>query len=385
MEPFYEKGKKYNFRVNGVPYFRATVTINGKRHQVYGDGEKDAKKKIEELKKLAATGVNLDYQKANTGEVFKHWFYDIKRSDKKLKASSMARYDGAYKKHIAPYPIMNEKLSRLNSAKFQSYLTALHEEHGVSGSTAELVCLLWKMFCSWCLDEGYINKDPCRKAVLPGKYDKGKKEIEVFTEAERAAILTYMEKTKYQYDTVIKLAFSTGMRMGELFALRWEDITSDGVIHVKHSTNRVTHIDKDGNKERYRELWETKSKNSVRNIPMTAATHEMLKKHHAQQKLFFVAHGLGTPEYVFTTETGEIISHSNFRKSYQRMLQRAGVPYRKFHAIRHTFATEAIRRGVDVKDLQLILGHSDVQTTYIYVQSDDESRKDAIEKIGAIV
>ena len=156
-------------------------------------------------------------------------------------------------------------------------------------------------------------------------------------------------------------------------------------VHVRHSTDNVTHIDKDGNKKRYRELWETKSVNSVRDIPILNSTNEMLKQHRSQQRVFFMAHGYGTPEYVFTTETGEVISHSNFRRSYQRMLARAGVPYRKFHAVRHTFATEAIRSGVDVKDLQLLMGHSDISTTYIYVQSDNESRKNAIEKIGAIM
>lgn len=208
--------------------------------------------------------------------------------------------------------------------------------------------------------------------------------IEVFTREERSTILKYMAESKYQYDTVVRLAFATGMRMGELFALRWEDV-DDGVIHVRHSTDNVTHIDKDGNKKRYRELWETKSVNSVRDIPILNSTNEMLKQHRSQQRVFFIAHGYGTPEYVFTTKTGEVISHSNFRRSYQRMLARAGVPYRKFHAVRHTFATEAIRSGVDVKDLQLLMGHSDISTTYIYVQSDNESRKNAIEKIGAIM
>ena len=66
MEVFYEKGKKYNCRVKGKPYFRTSITIDGKLRQIYGDGEKDANRKKEELKKLSASGINLDYQKANT-------------------------------------------------------------------------------------------------------------------------------------------------------------------------------------------------------------------------------------------------------------------------------------------------------------------------------
>ena len=61
------------------------------------------------------------------------------------------------------------------------------------------------------------------------------------------------------------------------------------------------------------------------------------------------------------------------------------MPYRKFHAIRHTFATEAIHRGMDMKDLQMLMGHADVQTTYIYVQSDNDAKRSAIDKMGELI
>ena len=384
MEVFYEKGKKYNCRVKGKPYFRTSITIDGKLRQIYGDGEKDANRKKEELKKLSASGINLDYQKANTGDVFKHWFYDIKRSDKDLKASTFTRYNSAYTKHIAPYPIMGVKLSTLNQATLQEYITGLYEDNGVSKWNVTLVYRLWNMFCSWCYDNGYVAKDPCRNLTLPGTYDHAQREIEIFTEDERRTIHNYMKDSKYEFDTIIELAFATGMRMGELLALKWSDIDDD-FIHVQRSTATVTHINKNGESERYREVWDTKTKNSVRDIPMLESTKRILTKHRAQQRVFFVEHGLGTPEFVFTSESGSLIEHSNLRRSFNRMLARAGVPQRKFHAIRHTFATEAIRRGIDVKDVQLLMGHSKLQTTYIYVQSDNESRKNAIEKIGAIM
>lgn len=384
MDVFYEKGKKYNCRIDGKPYFRTSITIDGKRRQIYGDGEKDANKKKEELKKLSASGVNLDYQKANTGEVFKHWFYNIKRTDKDLKASTFTRYNSAYIKYIEPYPIMSTKLNTLSPIAVQSYITALYEEHNVSKWNVTLVYRMWNMFCSWCYDNGYIAKDPCRNLTLPGTYDHTQRTIEIFTEDERKRILSYMRESKYEFDTIIELAFATGMRMGELLALKWGDI-EDGVIHVQRSTATVTHIDKNGEGKRYREVWDTKTKNSVRDIPMLDSTKKMLAKHRAQQRVYFLEHGLGAPEYVFTSTSGTLIEHSNLRRSFDRMLGRAGVPQRKFHAIRHTFATEAIRHGVDVKDLQLLMGHSNLQTTYIYVQSDNASRKNAIEKMGAIM
>jgi site-specific recombinase XerD len=67
------------------------------------------------------------------------------------------------------------------------------------------------------------------------------------------------------------------------------------------------------------------------------------------------------------------------------MLLNAGVTPRKFHAMRHTFATQALQRGVDVKDLQLIMGHANIQTTYGYIAVDMEAKRRAIERMGVMI
>ena len=89
--------------------------------------------------------------------------------------------------------------------------------------------------------------------------------------------------------------------------------------------------------------------------------------------------------FVFTTRTGALITASQLHQSFVRMLEEAGVEPRKFHAIRHTFATQALQRGVDIKELQLLMGHSDLHTTYGYVSVDLEAKKRAIEKMGEMM
>lgn len=384
MAVFYEKGKKYNYRsANGISYFRVTATINGKRKTFYGDGEKDARMKMEEAKALASQGIDLSSQTAKVGTVFRYWLYNVKRVDN-IKASTFARYEMSFRVHIEPDPISGIVIGKLNSAVLQSYVTSLYEDKHLSGGNIKAIVKVWKMFCSWAQDEGYFLKSPCRNLSVPGQRDNGMKNFEVFTADERKRMLEYMTESHYQYDTLVLLAFATGMRLGELLSLRWDDIY-DGMIHVSRSTAIVDHIDKDGNRERYREIWDTKTKNSVRNIPILPEIEEMLRRHHLAQRKYFLCKGIAQSEYVFTTMTGELIDATNFHTSFERMLKRAGVPNRKFHAIRHTFATEAIRHGVDVKDLQLLMGHSDLETTYVYVQSDDDSRKKAILQMGNLV
>lgn len=379
---FYEHGKKYNCRIKETPYFRKTATIGGKRRWFYGDGEKDANNKIEEAKQLAAKGLNLDERTAKVDAVFTHWLFNVKRIE--VKASSFTRYECTYRTHIAPYPIVNMVLSKLDSGTLQAHINYLWEQEGLTASTIAETAKVWKMFLTWAHDEGYLVKNPSKKISLPKKRATRAKAIEVFTQEERTTMLNYMNETNYYYAEVIKLAFATGMRQGELLGLRWSDIY-DHAVHVERSTAIVTHINADGERNRRREVWDTKTTNSVRVIPITPETEAMLNRHKLEQKKYMFAHRLPQSEYVFTSTTGALIDARTFIRSYERMLKRAGVPYRKFHAIRHTFATEAIRRGVDAKDLQMLLGHSDIETTYIYVQSDDTSKREAIQRIGAMM
>jgi site-specific recombinase XerD len=111
----------------------------------------------------------------------------------------------------------------------------------------------------------------------------------------------------------------------------------------------------------------------------------MLKDLHHKQRIYCFKNRIPQSEYVFINKHGGIIAASNLDQSYKRLLQRAKIPYKKFHAIRHTFATEAIRRGVPVKDLQMLMGHSDIATTYIYVHATEGTKREAIELIGEMM
>lgn len=383
-EIFYEKGKKYNCRVKGIPYFRTSVSVGGKLRQIYGDGEKDALRKKEELKALDASGVDVGLRKKRTGDVLKYWLYNVKRVDKNLKPTSFERYECLYRTHIADQEICNTKLYTVSFAMMQQHITSLYEEQGRSQTTVERTFLVWKMFMSWAVQQGYILKNPCIGVSLPGKYDKQKKTIEVFTAEERSKMLRYMKDSHYQYETLIRLAFATGMRLGELIGLSWENVHEDH-IDVVEAYAKVTEIDKDGNRKAYGTVWETKTTNSVRSIPILPSTAAMLKAHKAEQAKKFLRHGYGKPKLVFNSKNGTPVAASGLRYSFNLMLDRAGIERRKFHAIRHTFATEAIRSGVDVKDVQMLMGHSDIATTYIYVQSNDDSKKNAIQKLGEMM
>lgn len=381
---FYVKGKKYNCVKNGTPYFRKSAVINGKQRSFYGDGEKDAQRKIDEAKALESKGLDFDKKTARTEDVFSHWLFDVKRVDRNIKASTFTIYEYQFRKFIKGRELGSIPLSSLTPSALQRAMNRMGETGEASGKSIDYFLRLLRQFCRWAMDAGYIIKNPAANITIPGERVKQKKEVETFTEDERRTLLSYMDETGYFYDALIKLAFATGMRQGELLALRWEDIDDD-VIHVRKSTQVFAHVDAEGERNRKREVWDTKTAAGRRDIPIIASIQQMLKDLKHQQKVYLFSIGAPQTEYVFVNKNGKMINASNLDASYKNLLKRAGVPYKKFHAIRHTFATEAIRRGVPVKDLQVLMGHTDIATTYIYVHASEETKRSAIELIGEMM
>jgi integrase len=154
------------------------------------------------------------------------------------------------------------------------------------------------------------------------------------------------------------LAVQTGMRQGELLALKWEDVdVNGGVIRIRRTLVR--------NGGRIA-LGEPKTKGSRRTIYLTDAAVEALKAHLEQQLAdierlgdLYSDHGL-----VFTSGVGTLINPSNLRRrSFKPLLQRAGLPQIRFHDLRHTCATLLLSRNVHPKYVQELLGHATVAIT----------------------
>ena len=142
-------------------------------------------------------------------------------------------------------------------------------------------------------------------------------------------------------------ALGTGLRQGELLALRWQDIDlMAGKLTVRHSLQRFT-----------RELAETKTDRSRRTLRLPASVTAALAAHREQQAIISVS-GL-----VFATAAGEPLHSVNVTRSLHRALRRLGLPQRRFHDLRHTFATLALEAGEDLAMVSRALGHASVAIT----------------------
>ncbi len=172
----------------------------------------------------------------------------------------------------------------------------------------------------------------------------------------------------------ILIALQTGLRIGEICALSWNDIDIDEmVLHVRSTISRI----KNEAAASYSTMLiidSPKTKSSIRDIPLSATLCSILKK----QKL------ISSSPFV-VSESTHFISPRTFEYRYHRIMTTYQMPYINFHALRHSFATRCVECGVDIKSLSEILGHANVSVTLnTYVHSSMELKRNQLKKLSQL-
>lgn len=174
----------------------------------------------------------------------------------------------------------------------------------------------------------------------------------------------------------VMICLFTGIRLGEICAMKWEDIDlKNGTIRVRRTVQRIHNPESTGEEnvhDRTHVVFDApKSINSHRCIPLPLPLLRHLYTCKCDGEC-----------YVLTGQQDVFLEPRSFQKHYKSILAEAGVPYMHFHALRHTFATNCVELGFDVKTLSMILGHSSVSTTLnIYVHPSVSVMKAFMERI----
>lgn len=199
-------------------------------------------------------------------------------------------------------------------------------------------------------------------------------EVQAFSISEQRQI-EQMVFSKRDIRTLgIVLTFYTGIRLGELCALKWSDLDCEaGTISITKTVTRVKNPQSRGEKTALL-VGTPKSLQSLRKIPLPQFLQDML--------IDYKKEAFDENCYLFSG-TEEPPDPRAYEKLFKRILRSAGVKDRKFHTTRHTFATRALEVGVDIKTLSEILGHSSVTITLnIYAHSLMEQKKIVMEKLN---
>ena len=201
------------------------------------------------------------------------------------------------------------------------------------------------------------------------------KEMRVLSKMEQDKLCQYIISKPNTYNLGILLCLFTGLRVGEICALRWSDISfSERVIYVHQTLQRVQ--DKSISEKKTKVVISTpKSSCSIRYIPLPAALIKMLEPVRADPTTF-----------VLTNSNTRFTEPRTMQNRFKAALKEAQIEPANFHALRHTFATRCIELGFDVKSLSEILGHATVNITMNrYVHPTLELKKENMKKLSSLL
>ena len=329
--------------------------------QFSGKTEAIVKKKLRDFKKSTSFSKKHAPSNLTVHLYFSNWLCNYKYN--KLKPSSYDRLESTVVNHIFP-SIGGLKIHSVTRDDIQILINQLYNEKKLSFSSVKKVYVALNSCFNHALMDEAMSKNPCVGIVLPSASDRTKQisslgEEEIKLLKKEVAGLNAEGEPLYYYGYAYLLILNTGLRMGEALSLTWEDVDlKNKTITVSKNSILTKKRDASGNKTGGCELQiqnSTKTSSGNRTIPINQSAMEALLK---------LKHGNST-EYVISNSRHKSVLPSNFERTFFLILKNAGIEkHYGVHALRHTFASMLFSKGVDVKIVSRLLGHSSVKITY---------------------
>jgi integrase len=325
-------------------------TENGPRRKViYGKTRAEVSDKLTKALSDRANGIVYSDENMSVGGYLDVWLKGSVYGS--VRRSTYDRDINLVNNHIKPI-LGGLKLKKLNSAQVQSFYRD-RLDAGLSASTVHKIHDILRRALAQAVKWYLVPRNvadvvkpprPVPKEIVALSADEAQRLLQAAGGDRLAALYT--------------LAIHTGMRQGEMLALRWQDVDiENAVVSVRRTLTRR------GGKAAF---GEPKTKKSRRSIRLTPHAVEALRSHLERQlrDIEILGDRYHDQGLVFTTDTGAPINPSNLRqRSFAPLLKRAGLPHMRFHDLRHTCATLLLSRGVHPKFVQELLGHATIAIT----------------------
>ena len=292
---------------------------------------------------------------------------DIWKEDKRqyVKQSTMAVYLLSLENHLLP--IFGGKMD-VTEEEVQAF--ALDKlNHGLSQKSIKDMLIVLKMVVRFGEKQGWLNHVEW-KVKFPANQPKAT--LPILTKTHQKKLMDYLKDNFTFPNLGILVCLSTGLRIGEVCALKWSDINMDtGLLHVNRTIERIYIVDSD--KPHTEIVINTpKTKNSLREIPLSK---ELVRIFKSLMKV------VNKDYYVLTNNT-KPTEPRTYRNYFNKLLKQLDIPRLKFHGLRHSFATRCIESHCDYKTVSVLLGHADISTTLnLYVHPNEEQKRSCIDKM----
>ncbi|MFL5696617.1 MAG: tyrosine-type recombinase/integrase [Ktedonobacteraceae bacterium] len=349
-----------------------SITLEGrKRKTFYGKTRKEVQEQLKVALHQKQQGTLVSSPRQTVEQFLTHWLEKAHKST--ICIRTYIRYQQHLRVHIIP-ALGHYQLQKLSPQHLQAFYT-LKLEEGLSAQTVFAFHSLLHKALDTAVRWSLLSRNVC-DAVSPPRPKRH--EIHTLTPEQAQQLLKAVNN--HRLKILFVLALATGMRLGELLCLKWQDI-NDGSLQVRRT---LYYVSKVGFVEA-----EPKTEKSRRNIILPAFVLEELKQHRIRQLEERLKAGEAWQEHnlVICTVIGGYISPGDISsKLLRNILQKAGLPRIRFHDLRHSAATLLLSMGVHPKVVQELLGHSQISMTMdIYSHVLPTMQKEAMEKINTLL
>ncbi len=394
--------------------------VNGKRKRksYYGETCKEAQDNLTKALSNLQNGLPLTSEKQTLTNHLSWWLEEVVK--RKNRPSTYRSYEQLVRLHIDP-ALGNALLSKLTTQQVRTFLNS-KQDSGLSSRTVQYLHAVLRKALNVALKDQIVIRNV---AALVDPPRVAAKEVQPLTPDEARRFLAAIQGDRQE--ALFTVAVSLGLRQGEALALRWQDVDLEArKLRVRYALQRFTPRDKSVNRAkpdgpqgednrvkgvRAREaelapklpseihLAEPKTKKGRRTIDLPQVTLVALAVHQMKQAeerrlagsrwtdpmIHCEGRIESASDFVFTTSIGTPLEGRNVTKRFQRLLKNASIPHHRFHDLRHTAATLLAVQGVHSKSIQSVLGWDQVAMVDRYTHFVDEMRKDAADKMDAIL
>lgn len=336
-----------------------------KYSSVYGKTYGEAKTKLETVKR-AEKPLQRSWP-VKLCDVALEWLETAKIE---VKESTYALYQRNVERHITPL-IGGLKLSQITSQRLTAFVNDLltrgrcDGKGGLEPKTVQDICVLLGSILEFAKTE--YNANPALKVPTVKTHDK---EMRVLSLDEQQKLENYIFSNLDLTAVGCLLALYTGLRLGELCALKLADFDlSSGTVKINKTMQRIKNHD-DKNKAKTKIIIDTpKSRASVRVLPLPGFLLDIIKKryHHVAPCAFFL-----------TGSVGRYLEPRGMEYRFKQITDKCNLKAVNFHALRHTFATRLAERGTDIKTLAELMGHSSSKMTLKYMHTSERQKRAVI-------
>ena len=351
---------------------------NGKAHYgyVYGKTYKEVKQQI--IISAQNTTVTIEHTVTASDlptptfrETALEW---LAVSQKQLKESSYVKYRGIINNHLLPSfgNYLIDKITRNDISQFCNIL--LSEDNDTPALSARtvstVICVLKKIFDYAAQVKQYTTIDLRGMSIRQSQH-----QLRVLSISEQQKLSDYLYENLNLYNLGIMICLYTGLRVGEICALKWGDVNFEEKTIYVHQTMQRLQCMESGERKTQILISNPKSDSSVRWIPIPDSLFNLICQYKFPENAYFL-----------TGTSKQYIEPRNMQNKFKKAIKECGIENANFHALRHTFATRCIELGFDIKSLSEILGHSNVNITLNrYVHPSMELKQQNMNKLSELL